>query len=400
MFMKFIKKILNYYKNYKKEFFSVNQTELTGFSKLLTILFFITSLWLIANGIQSSIHQSIPPEKKYGYKCESFANQRVFSIFDFQKENGVYANNQYDFFGQAPQCQALKKSYTKILNNHKIQFEIEKIKELQQKMQNLIYKQRKLKKEYDSMLLEKISGQSRDKSILNSDANSVKEKLSKLSNEEKSIAQTIDRKKDILNYPQIQNFILLRDKYKDSIINNLSHERRFYRLKISLQIFAFVIPIWMLFYFFYRYLTKKEKYIFAKLSFYVASAAALYGLVELVQLIYSIIPKLFLAKLVAFFTSHNMIIVLNILGILFFLTLFGVIIHKIQKRETKKRVPTDTKISNLKYQSCFNCGAKRKDDDEYCGFCGESLKTECISCNKPIYKYQPYCTLCGAKQDS
>ena len=163
--MKFIKKILNYYKNYKKEFFSVNQTELTGFSKLLTILFFITSLWLIANGIQSSIYQSIPPEKKYGYKCESFANQRVFSIFDFQKENGVYANNQYDFFGQAPQCQALKKSYTKILNNHKIQFEIEKIKKLQQKRQNLIYKQRKLKKEYDSMLLEKISGQSRDKSV-------------------------------------------------------------------------------------------------------------------------------------------------------------------------------------------------------------------------------------------
>ncbi len=396
--MKFIKKILEAYRNYKREFFSVNQVELTGFSKALMMLFFFTALWLIANGIGSSIHQSTPPEEQYGYKCEQFAQTDHFTIFDFQKSPIKYRNS-YDDFGKAPQCQRVQKGYEKILSNHHIQSEISQIKKLEKQISSLSLKQRQLKEQYSSMLLEKVSRQSPDKSILNANADTVKEKLAKLRLEEQNLYKVIAQKKDLINYPEIQEFISLRDKYTDQILDNLSFERKFYRLKISLQIFAFVIPIWLLFYFLYRFLAKREKHIFAKLSFYVASAAALYGLIELIQLIYSIIPRLFLAKLIAFFTSHNMIIILNVLGILFFLTLFGIIIHKIQQNQAKKRVLKDTKILNLKRKCCFNCGSSRSYDDEYCGFCGEKLKTECVSCGHEIYRYAPFCTACGVWQE-
>ncbi|GEM_PF-2271261 len=397
--MKFIKKVLEAYRNYKREFFSVNQVELTGFSKALMILFFFTALWLIANGIGSSIHQSTPPEEKYSYKCEQFAQIDHFTIFDFQKPPGKYRNSYYDFFGKAPQCQKVQKGYEKILSNHRIQSEILQIRKLEEQIRSLSLKQRQLKEQYSSMLLEKVSKQSPNKSFLNANADTVKERLAKLRSQKENLNKVIAQKKDLTNYPEIQEFISLRDKYADQILDNLSFERKFYRLKISLQVFAFVIPIWLLFYFFYRFFAKREKHIFAKLSFYVASAAALYGLIELIQLIYSIIPRLFLAKLIAFFTSHNMIIVLNVLGILFFLTLFGIIIHKIQQNQAKKRVLKDTKTLNVKRECCFNCGSKRSPADEYCGFCGEKLKTSCLSCNHEIYRYAPFCTACGVRQN-
>ncbi len=397
--MQFFKKIFNAIRNYKKSFFTINQTELTTFSKVLMILFFFTSLWLIAAGINSSVRQTVSPAQKYGYQCEKFANSTSLRIFDFEKSLSGY-HDIYSNFGTEPVCKALEKKYLNLLENHHLQSEITQVRILEKRTYDITAKEARLKRQYANMLLEKISEQEKAKSILHADADSVKEKLDALRKKEQSIKALIAKKNNILNYPLLQEFVLLVDKSKERILTGLEKERKFYRLKMSMQVFAFLIPIWLLFYSLYRFLAKREKYIFAQLSFYVASAATLYGLVELIQVIYSIIPKIFLAKLIAFFTSHNMIIVLNILGVLFFLLLFGVIIHRIQHNNEKKRVFKDTKVRNVKRESCYNCGTRRAKDDNYCAFCGVALKVPCVGCKKAIYKYTPFCTDCGKKQGS
>jgi hypothetical protein len=388
-------KILNQIKNFKKDFFTINQTELTPFSKFLMSLFFFTALLLIAVGIDSSIHQTTPPYKKYGYRCLHFAATKHLKLSDFQQQK--HFND--DSFGTAPECKALQKAYRTITNNHHIQSEIQQIRLLEQKKNRITQQIRSLNQSYSNMLLEKISNHPKEKSILQAHADDVLKKLSKLRAEESELARRISRKKNIMNYPEIQKFTLLLNQQANLIKQNYEKAKRYYRLKISAQVFAFLIPIWLLFYALYRYLDKHRKFIFAKLSFYVASAAALYGLIELIQLIYSIIPKLFLAKLIAFFTSHNMIIVLNILGILLFLGIFGLIIHKVQKNHEKNRARKDTRVLNVKRGLCFNCASPRKESDTYCAFCGENLKTTCTSCQKPIYRYTLFCTACGSKQE-
>ena len=395
--MKFFKKIYNLIGSYKKRFFTVNQTELTGVSKLLMILFFFTSLWLIAQGIQSSTTQASTPQQKYGYECEQFVINNKLFIDDFKKIDDNYVG-MYSGFGDAKECKEIEKKYKEITSNHHIQSEIDQISILQNKYNDTNFQVRRLNKEYSNMLLEKISNQDDNKSILHSNANKVKLEHDKLLKQAKEIEDTILKKSDIMNYPLIQDFTLLVGKSSQSIRDGLLHERKFYRLKMSLQIFAFLIPIWLMFYFLYKYLLGKESHIFAKLSFYVANAAALYGLVELIQLVYTIIPKVFLAKLIDFFTSHNMIIVLNVLGILFFLLLFGVIIHRLQKKGDKKALQKDKKPIFVKQEKCFNCATRRERDDEFCSFCGSGLKCECRSCKKKIFKYELYCRHCGDKQ--
>ena len=395
--MSFFKKIFSGLKSYKNNFFTVNQTELTGLSKLLMILFFLTSLWLIAAGISSSVSQTTSPQDKYGYKCEQFVNNNYIRLFDFEKGNSAY-HDMYIDFGKELVCKGLQKKYKEVTDDHHIQSEISQIRILEQKTYDIGNKKRRLNQQYSNMLLEKISEQDKEKSILNSDADNVKKELDALAKKEKGLKALIAEKRNILNYPLLQEFVLLVDKSKEEVLTGLEKERKFYRLKMSAQVFAFLIPIWLLFYFLYKFLAKREKYIFAQLSFYVASAAMLYGLVELIQLVYSVIPKIFLAKLIAFFTSHNMIIVLNILGVLFFLVLFGIIIHKIQHNSEKKRVMKDTKVLNVKRESCFNCGTRRGKEDNFCAFCGEGLKTSCVKCEKEIYKYTLFCNDCGEKQ--
>jgi hypothetical protein len=379
-------------KRFKKEFFSINQTELAPFSKMLMTLFFLTSLWLIAEGIGSSIRQATPPEKKYGYECRYLASQKDFDLFDFSKRKYIFSD---DSFGTDPACKRLLTAYKTITDDVHIQSEIDQLHLLQDRRNHIRREIDRINKNYPNMLLEKIGNQPKDKSILKTHADDARQKLSRLRAQESKLAEQIAKKRDIFNYPKLQEFVKLTDKLGDTILELYERERRFYRLKMSAQIFAFVIPIWLLFFALYRYLEKRKKYIFAKLSFYVASAAALYGLVELVSLVYSIIPKIFLAKVIAFFTSHNMVIVLNVLGILFFLGLFGLIIHKVQKNQEKNRARKDTRILNVKRGLCYNCASPRSDSDTCCAFCGVHLKTTCSACNAEIYHYTLYCTACG-----
>jgi len=394
--MGFFKKIFNSVGAYKKSFFTVNQTELTGVSKLLMILFFFTSLWLIAQGIGSSITQASTPQQKYGYACERFVTTKNLRIYDFKKRpQNNYLNND---FGDSIECKQIEKKYKEILSNHHIQSEIEQLYTFSDKKERADYEAKRLDKEYSNMLLEKISKQDADKSILHSNANKVKDEHDELVKKSKNLQDMIDKKSDLMNYPVLQEFISLVSKSSQSIKDGLSHDRKYYRLMMSLQIFAFLIPIWLMFYFFYKFLASRQKHIFAQLSFYVANAAALYGLVELMQLVYTIIPKVFFAKLIAFFTSHNMIIVLNILGILFFLLLFGVIIHRLQKKGEKRSIQKDKKPLYVKQEKCYNCGTRRDRSDEFCSSCGNELKCECVSCKKMIFKYEPYCRYCGEAQ--
>ena len=383
-------------RDFKKSFFTINQTELTPFSKLLMTLFFFTALWLIAAGVGSSVRQATPPNQKYGYQCLYFANASQLQLTDFAKRKLLHPNIS---FGSAPECRKLENAYKKIVNHPHIQSEISRIASLRQKEIRIASQIRKLDKEYAAMLLEKIGNQPKEKSILHAHADDVLKKLSALRTQESEVKQLLAQKNDVMNYPVLQNFALLLNKTADTIKNDFAREQKFYRLKMSAQVFGFVLPIWLLFYLMYRFLTKRKKYIFAQLSFYVAAAAALYALVELIQLIYSIIPKVFLAKLIAFFTSHNMIIVLNVLGILLFLVIFGIIIHKVQQNHAKNRARKDTKVLNVKRGCCFNCGTKRGDKDTYCAFCGENLKTTCSACGHEIYRYTLFCNRCGQKQE-
>jgi RNA polymerase subunit RPABC4/transcription elongation factor Spt4 len=389
--MNFIKKIWQKLKEYKESFFTINQTKLTGFSRNLMILFFFTSLWLIASGINSSIRELKAPQDRYGYSCIELISNPI-DIFSFEEY-------RHEYFGDSTECKELETRYYIVKNDLQIQSNIKQIRLLKEKLSSTSYKINRLKNEYNGMLLEKISKQDQNNSILHANAQNAKEKLKKLKTLEKDLQDQISKLKNPLNYPKIQDFILYIDHHKKSIQDKFAKSKKYFILKKSAKIFAFLIPIWLLFYLLSKRFEKEKQYIFAQLSFYVTSAAALYGLIELVRLIYYIIPKVFLSKLIAFFTSHNMIIILNILGIIFFLALFGLIINIIQKNHEKKKKAQNIQKNRLLKGRCLECNAIIDKEDEFCSFCGSATKKECHSCHTKIEKTALFCPKCGEKSE-
>ena len=387
--MTFIKKIWQKLKEYKESFFTINQTKLTGFSRNLMILFFLTSLWLIASGINSSIRELKAPQNRYGYSCIELISHPI-DIFSFEEY-------RHEYFGDSKECKELETRYYLVKNDLQIQSNIKQIHLLEEKLSSTSYKINRLKNEYNGMLLEKISKQEKNNSILHANAQNAKEKLRKLKTLKKDLQAKIANLKDPLNYPKIQDFMLYIDHHKKSIQDGFAKSKKYFILKKSAKIFAFLIPIWLLFYLLSKRFEKEKQYIFAQLSFYVTSAAALYGLIELVRLIYYIIPKVFLSKLIAFFTSHNMIIILNILGIIFFLALFGLIINIIQKNHEKKKKAQNIQKNRLLKGRCLECNAIIDKEDEFCSFCGSATKKECHSCHTKIEKTALFCPKCGEK---
>lgn len=405
--------IKNKIKEYKKSFFTINQKELNSTSKLLMILFFIVSLIILNQGIDMNIQQAEKPSVKYGYQCIKFANKsnsesnvglnpfkNQITIQDFKKNKySRYYKNETKDFGTSEICKEVKKKYLDIINNVKIQSEIDQINIISNKIQNLKFKKQRIEKRYSDMLLEKISNQKKENSILKTNASNAKKELEKYNEQQKKLQILLEKKKNIMNYPEIREFQLLMDKKSKQIIEEYNRAKKWYILKRSGQVLGFLIPIWIMFFWMFRKLEQKRKYIFAHLSFYVANAAALLTLLEIIHIIYVIIPKVFLQKIINFLISLNLGIIINIVGILFLLVMFGLIIKRIQNNEEKNAKKTEKKILNVRYSKCWNCSAPMKggEENKYCYNCGEKQWGECKNCGRNILLFTKFCPKCGAK---
>jgi preprotein translocase subunit SecG len=378
-------------KQYKKNFFTVNEKELTRTSKILMGIFFVVSILILQQGIYLNLNQAEPPSVQYGYRCVDFGyNQRDLQLNHFTK----YHNNDKGF-GKNKTCQEMKNKFVNITNDIHIQSEIEQIDILNQKLSNIRSEQSRINKQYSNMLLEKIANQKQEESILKTRSDSAKKELDKLSRQSAKITEIIKEKGNVYNYKKIREFKIFLDKNSEKILDGLNSARKWYTVKRSGQILAFLIPVWFLFFWLFRKLTTKKKFVFAHLSFYVSNAAAFLLLIELIHIIYIVMPKVFLGKLIAFLISMNLGIILNVIGIFFFLGLFGFIIMRVQKNASKKAKTKDKRVLNVKNGKCYNCSTLRK-NEKFCFNCGETQFQKC-ECGKDVLRFSSYCGNCGNK---
>jgi len=415
--MKTLKKLKTNISNYKKNFFNINEKELTRTSKVLMSIFFITIMFILIQGMSLSLKQAERPSVQYGYQCVEMARQSnkdyqsnyyKFTIYDFENLNRTY---NYDIsygsnspekmkskFGKSEVCNTVRLKYLKIINDNSIQNEISQIRLLEDKLNTARFNQKRINKRYSEMLLEKIANQEQSKSILKTNSENAKEELDKYSKEIANIQDIIDDKSNIMNYPKIKDLKLFLEKESNKILDGIDSARKWYTVKRSAQVLAFLIPVWVLFFWLFRRFLSKKHFIFAHLSFYVSNAAALLILIEIIHVIYVVMPKVFLSKLISLLVSLNLGIILNVIGIFFFLGLFGVIIKKVQRNAEKSSKTKDKRVLNVKFNKCWNCASPKKGDKEFCYNCGEKQKTKCIKCNSEILKFTIFCDNCGKEQ--
>lgn len=417
-----LKKIIS---SYKSSLFEVDSKNLTQGSKASLIVFIIIVFTIIFSGIQMQQSYIQSPTKKFGYKCISSITKNkdinTFNSRDMSK--GIYSDTyvtkywtlkdfKYNHYRQSEfqimrkygtniLCQDVANAFLHVANDSLLKdriFEYDAItKALEKSKKSITLKEN----EYSSMLLEEISHQEQKNSILSSSANSVKSDLLALHNKVEQLNIRLDKVDDLTSLKSYLAFKKLLDTTSETISEKYKKAQHYYKFEYTLNIFLFLLPTWLLFYVAYKIFKKKSRHILAHLSVHVANVSALYIAFYLVSLIYDVIPKIFLKKIIAFFTHYNMTIFLNITAIIIFMAIFGLFIYRIQRNKSKEFSQMSSsrkekvRRERIRRDNCVECGKTPKLSDKYCAECGHDLYKECSTCKEKTGIDDRFCRECG-----
>lgn len=276
---------------------------------------------------------------------------------------------------------------------------IKTIQQKQNKVSNLEQANSNIRSQYDSTLLEKIAGQSNDKSINQVSAEKAKQTLEQNKLQISTVKKEISNlKNELLTKPESTNFLsFIKTENSFTEVETGYKKASFWYPSIQLIFQSlFLLPL-----------------IFIALLVHNISQRKGYGLIALISwhlLVIFLIPlvlKIF--EFLQFGTIFKLVfdIIGSLLGGLLFLISyiyilvvplvgFG-IIKFFQKIVFNTKVQA---VSRVQKSRCINCAKTIRHHDIYCPHCGYDQFIECENCHELTYKALPYCKHCGTLQNS
>ena len=166
----------------------------------------------------------------------------------------------------------------------------------------------------------------------------------------------------------------------------------------------FVLPLLLFFGYFYRRVKRKQlaqldynpvvKIISAHIALILALPLVWYTL----GLIYHVLPKTLLKRVIEFLVEIGLLSVLNYVAILLVVLFFGGLIYWVQKRTLKQKMAvtvTKNRKKLISWSQCFECEYKVDYTKPFCPFCGVGLHEECVSCGEETNVHELFCSSCG-----
>ena len=377
------------------------------FIAILNIFIFIT----IGLGIDFQVKVLNSPTVTYPYKCRDVLNNN--NISDFNQY--FYMKEKYDNYYYEENYQEIKdlqEDNRCVLLNEKINLvkKEHNIKELISSSNKLLNNQSKIdselsyiKENYNTVLFEKMSSQTQDKSIIKDDLSTqnIKEKHDAYIKELEKIKEEIDQlNNNFSKSKSVEELVSFVSTNKEQINQDIESMNKAYSIKRELVTLAFLLPlVFMFFYMMKRYLTK-ERYILYILFKNILIVSLIPTVISMISLVYELLPKIFIEKVLRFFYEIEIPFIVYYFVITIFIFIFGYLIIKLQKKfkEENNRLKNNsiTKVESYNKNICNNCGNKVDFNTmNFCPCCQNKLKVECDSCHHMTIKGLDYCSNCG-----
>lgn len=399
-------------KQFAKDFYSTNFV-FKGKEKLskLTIFFIIIlDMFIfitIGMGIDFQIKVLNNPTVIYPYECRDIINSKKTD--DFNKFFYVSSNNnmRYQNIQNSEMDIRCKELINIKLKAVQKKHDIKKLRKQEKELINSQYKVKSeldyLRENYNTVLFEKISSQSINKSIIRDDISSdnIKVKYDSYKKEkEKLEKQKNDLLKGFKESEEVKDFISFIEKEKKQIKEDIKDLRKSYELKSDLVSLAFLLPLVFLAFYMMRSYLQKEKYILYVLFKNIFVVIFIPTFISIISLIYTLLPKVFIEKVVKFFYELEIPFIVYYIAIAIFVVIFGYIIVKLQnkyKNDTKKFSSNSiSKTESYNRSICNECGNKVDYQMmNYCPCCKNQLRVDCLNCDKKTIKGLNFCTKCS-----
>lgn len=272
------------------------------------------------------------------------------------------------------------------------------IEQKQRQITNLEDKNRTIRSQYDSSLLEKIAGQPREQSINAVGAEKAKIELDKNNRSIGIFKQEITSlKNQLITKPETSNFLnILQNQDKFTTVETGYKSSSFWYPTIQLAFQSlFLLPLITIALVVYRFSQTREYGLISLISWHLLVIFCIPLIIKLFeflqigaifQFIFDIISAIFGGLL--FLVSYVYILLIPLIG-------FG-IIKFLQKIVFNPRIQAANRVQKSR---CIRCAKKLHHNEAYCSHCGYYQYVECHNCHSLTYKYLPYCRECGATQN-
>ena len=394
---------------YKNNFVYTGSEKLSKLTILFIIFLDIFIFITIGLGIDFQIKVLNNPNVTFSQQCRNIVNSK--SLNDFNNYIYTYENynNKYQSIKEKeidPRCNTIVNEKLKIVKSeHNIKILKEKQRKINQQQSKVNSELFYLRENYNTVLFEKMSSQDSSKSIIKDDISSenIKSKYNKyLKHNEELKKQKENIAKEFSNSKSVKEFIEFVDLNKKQILGDYKSASKSYKIKKELISLIFLFPLLFLSLYIMKKYLKNEKYTLYIMFKNIVIVILVPTIISILNLIYILLPKIFLEKVLNFFYQIEIPFVVYYFIIGLFILIFGYIIVKIQKRyrENIKKLEQNS-ISNIQSYNksiCVKCQNKVDYlNMKFCPSCQNELKIKCPSCNKDTIKNLNNCFNCGHK---
>jgi hypothetical protein len=275
------------------------------------------------------------------------------------------------------------------------------IKIIDQKQGNISafeQKNRNIRAQYDSTLLEKIAGQSREQSINPVGAERAKLELDQNNRNISSLKKEIfNLKNELVSKPESVSFLaFIKDENKFKELEKGYKQASFWYPSIQLTFQSlFLLPLILIALFVHRFSQIRGYGLISLISwhllviFFIPLIVKIFEFLQvgaIFKFLFNIISALFGGLL--FLISYVYILLIPLVGF--------AIIKLFQSVVFNTKVQAANRVQNSR---CIKCAKKIRSIDAHCPHCGYYQYVECPNCHNLTYKHLPHCKHCGYVQD-
>lgn len=290
-------------------------------------------------------------------------------------------------------------NYKDKINNHDNQKTIENIAQKQAKISTFEQANHNIRSQYNSTLLEEISGQPREQSINVVGAKKAKQELDRNNRNIYTLNKEVSElKNQLIAKPESIGFIaFLKDDEQFKVVKKAYQQASFWYSSIQLIFQSlFLLPLILISLSVHNFAQRKGYGLIALISWHLLIVFLIPLLVKIFEFfqfgvifkfIFDIISALFGGLI--FLISYVYILLIPLVG-------FG-IIKFFQRIVFNAKLQAASRVQNLR---CIKCAKKIRHPDTYCPYCGSYQYVECQNCHNLTYKYLPSCKQCRSSQES
>lgn len=336
------------------------------------------------------------------YRENSLQNDKYNFIRNYIGENqppSSFQSVEENHLGKVSPLCLQYESLTNALKNPTNQTIVRSVDEKNVQIRQLEDKNQQIRQQYDSTLLEKIAGLSRDLSINEIEAKKAKEELTNNQNTLKNLRQEIKTiQEELLNKNETISFLnFLDSNEKFNQIKSSWERANFWYPTIQLVLqMVFLVPLILISLLIHKWSNNKGYGLVSLMSWHLLVIFFIPLLIRIFQFLqigvifeslFQFITILFGGLL--FLVSYLYIFIIPLIGFLL-IKFFQKFIFNPYSQASKR----------VEKSRCLRCGKKIHSHTAYCPHCGFYQYQECSNCHNLTYKYLSYCYHCGTKQPS